>query len=173
MGKITIVLLALLSSDAFALDAFEAKQAADHDKWQKEAEARRDELMRNYNAEHDTSITCVDSVEAQATEILGDYSRKYIDIFPDSKNRCWFTVKKFGEFNRGCENLSRLSAIAIQTDDQAEICRYESEVYEVYVEYRDIMFTDAYTDEIQQEYQAKLKPIAAKHMQNMIKLNKW
>ena len=173
MEKITIAFLALLSANAFAFDAdqkWDADQAQKHDQWQQEAEARRDEFMRNYKPNSSVTETCVSSVEAQATAILGEDSRKHISVLPNDDGTCTFYVTEFEDWGRGCENLRGLSAVAKKTFDQDEICRFEAEKWKVYLDYRDIIYTSDYTDSLQQEHQARLKPIEHQHMQNMIKL---
>ena len=135
-----------------------------------EAQARADAAPKYVHTPKGPVITCVQEVYEKATGILGDDATKHIDVSIISPGKCSFEVKEFGDFGRGCDNLAALSSIAKMGFYQEEQCRYEAESWKVYLQYKDVIYTPEWTNELNREYYEKLNPIQEKHFENVFKL---
>ena len=136
-----------------------------------EAQARADAAPKYIHTPKGPVITCVQEVYEKATEILGDDATNHIDVSIISPGKCSFEVKEFGDFGRGCDNLAALSSIAKMGFYQEEQCRYEAESWKVYLQYKDVIYTPEWTNELNREYYKKLEPIKQKHRDNVAKLH--
>ncbi|NWC42580.1 hypothetical protein [Pseudomonas tolaasii] len=135
-----------------------------------EAQARADAVPKDVYTPKGPVITCVQEVYEKATGILGDDATNHIDVSIISPGKCSFEVKEFGDFGRGCDNLAALSSIAKMGFYQEEQCRYEAESWKVYLQYKDVIYTPEWTNELNREYYEKLNPIQEKHFENVFKL---
>lgn len=140
-----------------------------------ESEARRDENMKKYGETRkepgQTYETCVSKTYEKATEIIGDNAKYYISLSSDGGvlDNCEmvFDVTTHGE---ACEYFSELSAIAKPHFTTAEYCRFLAEKLEVLKDYRDRNSGPAFTQSVQRERDARLKPIYKRHDVNVSKL---
>lgn len=151
----------------------EEEEEAIYRKWveeHREAQARADAAPKYQYKTPGTYTTCVQEVYEKATGILGDDAKKHIDVSIIEKGKCGFSVKQFGDLGRGCDNLAALSGIAKMGFYQEEQCRYEAESWKVYSQYKDIIYTPAWTNALDREYEKKLEPIREKHFENVFKL---
>jgi len=149
--------------------------SAQESKWAKEkreAEARRDEFLRNYVYEEPKRIVnCVSSVYEKATAILGDDARNHITVTPDTIDQCSFVVKQFGDLGRGCDNLAALSGIAKMGFYQEETCKFEAEKWKVYLKYKDVLATPAMTPALSRAYFDENRVVDLKYANIVIKMN--
>lgn len=148
---------------------------AEHYKWwveyHREAQARADALPKYQYKPGQTYETCASRVYEKASEIIGDNAKNYISVTSkgDDLDNCdvTFDVKTFGD---GCEYIGELSAIAKPHFTTAEYCRFLAEEMEVLKDYQDIVATPAFTQSVQLERNARLKPIYKRHDENVSKL---
>ncbi len=152
-------------------DAWEAEQERKWTEEHREAQARADAAPKYVYVPGGQYRTCVQEVLEQATGILGDDATKHIDVSIITPGKCSFTVKQFGDLGRGCDNLAALSGIAKIGFYQEEQCRFEAEKWEVYSQYKDVIYTPAWTSSVSREYYEKMKPIELKHLDITKKMN--
>ena len=149
-------------------------EAEDYREWveyHRVAQAKADALPKYHYIDGGQYTTCVQAVYAKATGILGDDARKHIDVFNITLDQCGFTVKEFGEYGKGCDNLAALSGIAKMGFYQEEQCRYQTDRYQVYLQYKDVMSTPGWTPSVDASYYAALKPIDQKHEDIVVRLH--
>lgn len=137
-----------------------------------EDQARADALPKYVYKAKPRYTTCVQDVYEKATAILGDDATRHIDVSTITLDKCRFEVKEFGGFGRACDNLAALAGIAEMGFYQEEQCRFEGELYKVYLEYEDILYTPSWSTAIDLEYRNKLRPIYIKHNEIVLKLQK-
>ena len=149
------------------------QEAQEYRKWiqeHEEAQARADALPKSVYVPLGQYRTCVQDVYEKAAGFLGDDAETQISVVRDGDNTCSFTVKRFDDLSHACENLESLSAIAKMKSYQEETCRYEKEIFKLYKQYEDVIYTPAWTQSVKNEYSNKLKPIEQKHKENV---DKW
>lgn len=151
-------------------DEWEAEHLRKFIEEHREAQARADAVPKYVHTPKGPVITCVQEVYEKAAGILGDDATNHIDVSIISPGKCSFEVKEFGDFGRGCDNLAALSSIAKMGFYQEEQCRYEAESWKLYLQYKDVIYTPAWTNELNREYYEKLNPIQEKHFENVFKL---
>ena len=152
----------------------EALEAEEYRQWvqeHREAQARADALPKSVYVPGTQYRTCVQDVYEQAASFLGEDANTQISVSQDIDEKCTFDVTRFDDLSHACENLSALSAIARMKSHQEETCRYEKEKWRLYEQYRDVVYTPAWTHSVELEYLNKLKPIEQKHFDNVIKSN--
>lgn len=152
----------------------EALEAEEYREWvqeHREAQARADALPKSVYVPLGTYRTCVQDVYEQAAGFLGDDANTQISVSQDADGKCSFTVKRFDDLSHACENLGSLSAIARMESFQEETCRYEKEKWRLYEQYKDVIYTPAWTRSVENEFSNKKKPIEQKHKENIDKWN--
>lgn len=151
----------------------EQQEAEEYRQWvqeHREAQARADALPKSVYVPGTQYRTCVQDVYEQAAGFLGDDANTQISVSQDTSEKCSFIVTRFDDQSHACENLGSLSAIARMESYQEETCRYEKEKWRLYEQYRDVVYTPAWTHSVELEYLNKLKPIELKHKENV---DKW
>lgn len=148
----------------------EALEAEEYRQWvqeHREAQARADALPKSVYVPGTQYRTCVQDVYEQAAGFLGEDANTQISVSQDTNEKCSFIVTRFDDQSHACENLSALSGMARMMSYQEETCRYEKEKWRLYEQYKDVVYTPAWTHSVELEYLNKLKPIELKHKENV------
>lgn len=138
---------------------------AEHYEWwveyHREAQARADALTKYQYKPGGQKDNCVTRFYEEASSIIGDNAKQYINVREIEGGKCEFEIKDMAY--ELCEYFDSFSSLASPHWAAAEWCRYRLEGVAVTTEYRDIIYTPAFTDDVKQQLNARLKPIEDKH----------
>ncbi|WP_454864027.1 hypothetical protein [Pseudomonas hormoni] len=143
------------------LDAEQEEEDREWSRQHDEDQARADALPKYQYKPIPETDNCVTRFYEKASSIIGDNAKEYIDVEEIKSGKCIFGFKLMAE--EMCEYFDSFSSMATPDWSEAEWCRYRSELREVYIQYSGLVGTSAFTDAVQAERKAKLKPVEDKH----------
>lgn len=142
----------------------DAWEAENNRKWIEEhraAQAKADALPKYQYKPGGQKDNCVTRFYEEASSIIGDNAKNYINVREIKGGKCEFEINDMAYDL--CEYFDSFSSLATPHWAAAEWCRYRLEEVAVTTEYRDIIYTPAFTDDVKQQLNARLKPIQDKH----------